>query len=76
MYRCRENMLHTGKLFDRVVVVYEVDDPVMHHEMTRRRFRRDYYREKQYVHPMDHMLQSIKVFFFLFLVVYSFDLPA
>jgi hypothetical protein len=56
IYHFQENRPHTDKLFDRVVVDFEVNDPVLNHEMTKHQFRRDYYREKQYVHPMDRML--------------------
>ena len=58
MYHFQENMPHKDKLFDRVVVDFEVNDLVLNHGMTKHQFRRDYYREKQYVHQMDRMLNK------------------
>jgi len=60
MYHFLENMQHMDKLFDKVVVDFEVNDLVLNHEMTIHQFRQDYYQEKQYVHRMDHMLNKKK----------------
>jgi hypothetical protein len=58
MYHFQENKQHRDKFFDKVVVDFEVNDLVLNHEMTKHQFRRDCYQEKQYVHPMDHMLNK------------------
>ena len=57
MYHWLRNRQRMDRLFDRVEVLFEVNDLVLHHEMTRYRFQPDYYREKQYVHQMDRMLK-------------------
>ena len=60
MYHLVRNMQHTDKLFDKVEVDFEVNDLELNHEMTIHLFHQDYCREKQYVHPMDHMLKQHK----------------